>query len=53
MDQVTPKQREALSEDQAAFYEENGYLVLEVISGQAWWRPFATRSRDWRRRPPA
>ncbi|MEC8269002.1 MAG: phytanoyl-CoA dioxygenase family protein [Pseudomonadota bacterium] len=29
MDQVTPKQREALSEDQAAFYEENGYLVLE------------------------
>ena len=29
MDQVTPRQREVLSEDQAAFYDENGYLVLE------------------------
>lgn len=29
MDQVTPGQREVLSEDQAAFYNENGYLVLE------------------------
>ena len=29
MDQVTPAQREVLSEAQAAFYEENGYIVLE------------------------
>ena len=29
MDQVTPRQREVLSEDQASFYDENGYLVLE------------------------
>ena len=29
MDKVTPQGREALSQDQVAFYEENGYLVLE------------------------
>ena len=29
MDQVTPAQREVLSKAQAAFYEENGYIVLE------------------------
>ena len=29
MDQVTPRQREVLNEDQASFYDENGYLVLE------------------------
>ena len=29
MDQLTPASREVLSEDQMAFYESEGYLVLE------------------------
>ena len=35
MDQVTPRQREILSEDQAAFYDEKGYLVLENHLGES------------------